>query len=485
MNYDLLVIGGGINGTGIARDAAGRGLKVLLVEQGDLASGASSASTKLIHGGLRYLEYYEFRMVREALKERETLLKIAPHIIRPMDFVLPHDGTRPAWMIRAGLFLYDHLASRKVLKGSKTLNLRTHFYGEPLSDAPPKGFQYADCWVDDARLVVLNAMDARERGANIKTDTSCIELLQDGNGWNATLKNNQDDTVQNIQAAAVINAAGPWVEQVLKAAGTDHSDHTAPKVRLVKGSHIIVKKAFEGEQAYLLQQPDKRVIFAIPYEQNFTLIGTTEESFMADPSTAQISETEKTYLREAFNRVFKTQISESDIVQTYSGVRPLFEDGRASATSASRDYKLHHNKEFSSPIISVYGGKLTTYRVVSEEAVTQILKLMGRDPVQPWTHSAPLPGGDFEDFESFLAGQESRYPWLPEKLIHRYARSYGTRMDVFLEGKTSLEDLGQDHGAGLYDAEVAYLKTHEWARNAEDILWRRTKLKLHGGSLEP
>lgn len=485
MDYDLLVIGGGINGTGIARDAAGRGLKVLLVEQNDLASGTSSASTKLIHGGLRYLEYGEFRMVREALKERETLLKIAPHIIWPMDFVLPHaPEMRPAWMIRAGLFLYDHLAKRRILKGSKTLNLRTHFYGQPLRDPPAKGFQYADCWADDARLVVLNAMDAHERGADIKTDTSCIELKQDNGGWNASLRNNQDDTVYNVRAKAVINASGPWVEAVLKTAGTDHSDHAAPKVRLVKGSHIIVKKAFEGAQAYILQQPDRRIIFAIPYENDFTLIGTTEESFTGDPTQVRISDTEKTYLREAFNRAFKTQLSDRDIVQTYSGIRPLFEDGNASATSASRDYKLHHNKEFLSPMISVYGGKLTTYRVVSEEAVTQILKLMGRDPAPPWTHSAPLPGGDFDNFEEFLAQQKSRYTWLPENLVHRYARSYGTRMDVFLEGKTSLQDIGKDHGAGLYDAEVDYLKTYEWARSPEDILWRRTKLKLHGGRLE-
>ncbi|HRQ61134.1 MAG TPA: glycerol-3-phosphate dehydrogenase [Alphaproteobacteria bacterium] len=476
--YDLLVIGGGINGAGIARDAAGRGLKVLLVEQNDLASGTSSASTKLVHGGLRYLEYYEFRMVREALKERETLLTIAPHVIRPLDFVLPHDGTRPGWMIRAGLFLYDHLARRRVLKGSKSLPLRTHFAGAPLADPPALGFQYSDAWADDARLVVLNVLDAKERGADIQTETKCIELKSDAKGWLATLQN---DTQSVVRARAVINASGPWVESVLKTAGTDS---TAPRTRLVKGSHIIVKKAFEGAQAYILQQPDKRVVFAIPYENDFTLVGTTEENFTGDPSQAAISEAEKTYLCEAFNRSFKNKISNADILHSYSGVRPLFEDGSASATSASRDYKLHHHKEFAAPMISVYGGKLTTYRAVAEEAVSKIMVLMGRDPKIAWTGGTPLPGGEFGDFDHFLARQKAKYGWLPEALTHRYARAYGTRMDVFLKGKTSLESLGQHHGAGLYQAEVDYLKTHEWARGAEDILWRRTKLKLHGASLE-
>lgn len=477
--YDLLVIGGGINGAGIARDAAGRGLKVLLVEQNDLASGTSSASTKLIHGGLRYLEYYEFRMVREALRERETLLSIAPHVIWPMDFVLPHDGTRPGWMIRAGLFLYDHLARRKILKGSRTLSLRNHFAGSPLSNPPALGFQYSDAWADDARLVVLNALDAFERGADIQTETKCVELKPEPKGWTATLQN---DTQQTVEARAVINASGPWVESVLKAAGTDK---TAPRTRLVKGSHIIVKKAFEGTQAYILQQPDKRVVFAIPYENDFTLVGTTEENFTGDPSQAGISDAEKTYLCEAFNRSFKHQISTADILHTYSGVRPLFEDGSANATSASRDYKLHHHGEFAAPMISVYGGKLTTYRAVAEEAVSKIMLLMGRDPKIAWTGTTPLPGGEFGHFDDFLQKQKSKYGWLPESLTHRYARAYGTRMDIMLKGKTSLESLGTHYGAGLYQAEVDYLKTHEWARTSEDILWRRTKLKLHGGHIEP
>lgn len=480
--YDLCVIGGGINGAGIARDAAGRGLSVLLVEQDDLASGTSSASTKLIHGGLRYLEYYEFRMVREALKERETLLNIAPHVIRPLDFVLPHDGTRPSWMIRAGLFLYDHLAKRRLLPGSKTLRLREHFAGSPLENPPATGFQYADCRADDARLVALNALDARERGADIRTRTRCTGLAETPQGWDITLQGRDGET-RTAQARMVVNAAGPWVENVVKMSGS--AAQSAPKARLVKGSHIIVKKAFEGEQAYILQQPDRRVVFAIPYEEDFTLVGTTEEKFEGDPAGAAISEAEKTYLCEAFNRSFQHKISAADIVHTYSGVRPLFEDGSASATSASRDYKLHEHREFKSPMISVYGGKLTTYRAVAEEAVSKILMLAGRDPKIPWTGETPLPGGDTGNFEDFLGDRKLRYPWLPPALAERYARAYGTRMDVLLKAKTSLADLGEHYGGGLYEAEVIYLKTHEFAQEAEDILWRRTKLKLHGAKLEP
>jgi glycerol-3-phosphate dehydrogenase len=479
--YDLCIIGGGINGTGIARDAAGRGLSVLLLEQGDLASGTSSASTKLIHGGLRYLEYCEFAMVREALKERETLLRIAPHLIRPLEFVLPHDGTRHAFMIRAGLFLYDHLAKRRVLPGSKTLNLRDHFYGRPLASPPATGFQYADCWADDARLVVLNALDAHERGAAIKTDTACTGLKSGPKGWEIGMQS-KSGKAQTVRAKMLINAAGPWVNAVTALAGSDGA--STPKARLVKGSHIIIKRAYDGGQAYILQQPDKRIVFAIPYEGDFTLIGTTEERYEGNPGEAAISESEKTYLCTAFNRSFKTPISPADILHTYSGVRPLFEDGSASATAASRDYKLHHHREFAAPMISVYGGKLTTYRAVAEEAVSKILKLAGRDPKLPWTGETPLPGGDIQNFDDFVGGQKLRYPWLPPALAERYARSYGTRMDRLLKAKTSLADLGQDYGGGLYEAEVLYLKTHEWARTAEDILWRRTKLKLHGAKLE-
>lgn len=479
--YDLCVIGGGINGAGIARDAAGRGLKVLLVEQNDLASGTSSASTKLIHGGLRYLEYYEFSMVREALQERETLLKIAPHLIHPLDFVLPHNGTRPAWMIRAGLFLYDRLARRRTLPSSRALNLRNHEAGKPLTDPPRTGFQYADCQTDDARLTILNALDAHERGADIKTDTSCIELRAQGDIWAIGFED-KAGARRMAQARMVINASGPWVETITKAAGSNPAQ--TPRARLVKGSHIITRRLYDGDQAYILQQPDKRVIFAIPYENDFTLIGTTEENFNGNPSAAAISDKEKTYLCQAFNRSFKRQISDADIVYSYSGIRPLFEDKSQSATAASRDYKLHRHQDLAAPMISVYGGKLTTYRAVAEDAVSQIMAMAGYPPRPVWTAKTPLPGGDFDNFPDFVARQKERYPWLPSPLLNRYARSYGTRMDVFLKDKTALDDMGPHHGAGLYQAEVDYLKTYEWARTAEDILWRRTKLTLQGVKLE-
>ena len=477
--YDLCVIGGGINGAGIARDAAGRGLSVLLVEAGDLASATSSASTKLIHGGLRYLEYLEFRLVRESLKEREILLGLAPHIIRPMDFVLPHDaGQRPAWMIRAGLFLYDHLAGRKKLQGSKSINLQAHVFGEPLKESFTKGFCYADCWADDARLVVLNAMSAAAKGAHILTRTACTQLDPAPDHWMVSLKDLITGQDRQIKADMVVNAAGPWVRGLL--AESDLITPAVPQIRLVKGSHIVVRRRYKGEHSYILQQPDRRIVFVIPYEGEFTLIGTTEVDFKGDPIDAAISYDEKEYLFRAYNNAFKDSIVQEDVVWTYSGVRPLFDDGGESSTSVTRDYHLHHHTESGAPMISVFGGKLTTYRVLAEQVVNNLLNLDHR-PGKSWTAHEALPGGDIldGDFAEFLRRKIAHYPFLPESLLYRYARSYGTRMDRFLEGVQALEGLGRHFGDSIYEAEVVYLVRAEFARTAEDILWRRSKLGLH------
>lgn len=479
-HYDLCVIGGGINGAGIARDAAGRGLSVLLLEARDLASATSSASTKLIHGGLRYLEYLEFKLVRESLKERETLLSIAPHIIWPMEFILPHDQTqRPFSLIRLGLFLYDTLAKRKKLPRSKAVYFTGDAYSTPLKEQYQKGFRYADCWVEDSRLVVLNAMDAAEQGADIRTYTACTKLKEEGRQWHLSLLDTMTGQEDAVSASMVINAAGPWVRGVLEGSDLIQSK-TVPNIRLVKGSHIVVRRQYEGNHAYILQQKDKRIVFAIPYEREYTLIGTTEEDFEGDPSEAQISESETQYLCDAYNQSFKNPISSSDIVWTYSGVRPLFDEGEDSATAATRDFKLHHHREFKTPLISIFGGKLTTYRVLSERAVGLMLAIAGK-PGAAWTCAHALPGGDIKDtdFEAFAAGQTAKYLWLPSPLLIRYARAYGSRMDMFLDGTKSTDDLGVHYGDDVYEAEIKYLIQHEWARTAEDILWRRSKLGLH------
>ncbi len=479
-DFDLCVIGGGINGAGIARDAAGRGLSVLLVEAKDLASGTSSASTKLIHGGLRYLEYYDFKLVRESLKEREVLLSLAPHIIWPMDFVLPHTpAQRSGWMIRMGLFLYDHLASRKVLKGSRALSLAGHDFKKVYT----KGFQYSDCWADDSRLVVLNAIDAAEKGATILTRHVCTQIKDHGAFWSVNVRDEKSKSEHEIKAAMVINAAGPWVGKVIADSGLGGEGCSgAPLVRLVKGSHIIVERIHEGEQAYILQQSDNRIVFVIPYEGHFTLIGTTEEDYKSDPRHAMISDVETGYLIDAHNAYFEKTISKENVLWSYSGVRPLFDDGHSDegATSVSRDFKLHVHADHKAPMISVFGGKLTTYRVLAECAVNKILSLKGVN-IKPWTASQTLPGGDIynRDFKEFLAQQYYIYEWLPEDLIYRYARSYGTRMNVFLEGAKSIKDLGQHFGEHIYEAEIVYLLRYEFAQEAEDIFWRRSKLGLH------
>ncbi|MFD0933913.1 glycerol-3-phosphate dehydrogenase [Methylobacterium trifolii] len=477
--YDLLVIGGGINGTGIARDAAGRGLTVLLCERGDLAEFTSSASTKLIHGGLRYLEYYEFRLVREALAERERLLRLAPHIIWPLRFVLPHDeGLRPAWMLRAGLFLYDHLARLRTLPGSTSVRLRTSDFGAPLQDRLTRGFVYSDCWVEDSRLVVLNAMDARSRGAEIRTSTGVASARREGDAWVATLRDEAAGTAQTVRAKAVVNAAGPWVGQTL---GATLGIESRAAVRLIKGSHIVVRKLYDGAQAYILQQPDKRIVFAIPYERDFTLVGTTDVPYAAEPGPVAISPEETDYLCACINRSFRRRIGPEDVVWSYSGVRPLFDDAAADASAVTRDYVLDvSDRDGTLPVLSVFGGKITTYRRLAEHAVAKLAPYFpGLAPA--WTGEAALPGGAMAnaDFDAYLRDLEAERPSLPADLVRRLARAYGTLAREVLGQAVSLSDLGEGFDGGLTRAEVDYLRAREWARTSEDILWRRSKLGLH------
>lgn len=489
-DYDLLVIGGGVNGAGIARDAAGRGMSVLLVEAQDLAGATSSASTKLIHGGLRYLEYFEFHLVRAALKEREVLLRLAPHIVWPLDFVLPYyPSLRPAWMIRIGLFLYDHLTHLGKLKKSTGLDLRTHAFGKPLQAQHKKGFRYSDCWVQDSRLVVLNAIDAAELGAHISTRTMCTGLAVKDGRWEAQLRDVDTGQTLTTTAAMVVNAAGPWVHAVLDGNHLTRAKIT-PGIRLVKGSHIIVPRLFDGEQAYILQQPDRRIVFAIPYEGHFTLIGTTDIDYTGDPANPVIDEAEKQYLCDATNRYFTKSITPADIVHTYSGVRPLMDDGKGKASEVTRDYHLEFEESFGAPLLSVFGGKITTYRTLAEHVVDRLVPHWLRRnseaassalPQVAWTDGVALPGGDIldGDFEGFVQEQVTRYHWLPESLVRRYARAYGTRMDRMLDGAVNLDSMGRHFGDDLYLAEVEYLRSKEWAKTADDILWRRSKLGLH------
>ena len=474
--YDLLVIGGGINGAGIARDAAGRGLRVLLVEKDDLAGHTSSASTKLIHGGLRYLEFYHFGLVRKALREREVLLDSAPHIMWPLRFVMPHDAhLRPAWMIRTGLFLYDHLARRRRLPGSRGIDLRSHVAGGPLQPRHVRGFVYSDGWVDDARLVVLNALDARERGADVRTRMRCERLEPVGGSWRATLQP-RAGAAETVTARVVVNAAGPWAASFLAQA----TPVTASgELRLVKGSHIIMRRLFDHDHAYIFQAPDQRIVFAIPYEQDFTLIGTTDVEHAGTPDVVAISDTEIAYLCEQANRYFRRTIAPSDVVATYAGVRPLLEDESADARSVTRDYSLRWVTE-PAPLLSVFGGKITTYRALAEEAVERIAALFPQARCA-WTAGAVLPGGDLPggDFDAFLRDVDRRLPALPAALRRRVARAYGTRLDRALGGATRVAELGREVAPGLYERELEYLCEVEWARTAEDVLWRRSKLGLH------
>jgi glycerol-3-phosphate dehydrogenase len=477
---DLLVIGGGVNGTGIARDAAGRGLSVLLCEQDDLAEHTSSASSKLIHGGLRYLEHYEFRLVREALIEREVLLRLAPHIIWPLRFVLPHSPEqRPAWMIRLGLFLYDHLGGRDRLPGSSRLDLAHDPLGAPLKDAFGVGFTYADCWVEDSRLVVLNAMDAAERGAEILTRTRCAAAERSDRLWHATLQPRNGGQPRTVQARALVNASGPWVSHFL----TEQLQRAAlKKVRLVKGAHIVVPRLYDHASPYILQHTDGRVVFVIPYEQDFSLIGTTDSDYRGDPAEVEVTDDEIGYLCAAVSRYFKQPVTPDQVRWAYAGVRPLYDDATGDVSAVTRDYAFDLDLEGQAPLLSVFGGKITTYRKLAEHALAKLQPVLGFSG-RPWTHEQPLPGGDMPaaDFDRFLGELVARRRWLPLPLARRYARAYGTRVDRLLAGAGGLADLGEDFGDGLYEAEVDYLIRHEWAVTDQDILWRRSKLALHVG----
>lgn len=476
--YDLFIIGGGINGAGIARDAAGRNLKVVLCEKNDLAEGTSSRSGKLVHGGLRYLEYYEFRLVREALIEREVLLNAAPHIIWPMRFVLPHSPQdRPAWLVWLGLFLYDRLGGRKKLPGTRTLNLLKDPEGAPILDQYRKGFEYSDCWVDDARLVVLNAVGAAEKGATVLTRCPAISARRENGGWTVVTKNSETGEEQEYRAKCVVNCAGPWVSQVISGVAESTSNRS---VRLVKGSHIIVPKWWEGSNAYLVQNNDKRVIFINPYQGDMALIGTTDIAYDGRPEDVQIDESEIEYLLNAVNRYFKKKLRRSDVLHSYSGVRPLFDDGKGNPSAVTRDYVFDLDETGDAPLLNVFGGKITTYRELAERGLkrlTHIFPQMGPD----WTAKKALPGGDMPnaDFQTFINTMQDSYPWMSRKLLHHYARLYGTRTAQVIGNAEGIDGLGQHFGGCLYEAEARYLVTNEWARTAQDILWRRTKHYLH------
>lgn len=501
-DVDMLIVGGGINGAGIARDLAGRGWAVMLAEQDDLAAHTSSASTKLIHGGLRYLEHREFGLVRKALREREVLLRSAPHIMWPLRFVLPHDPSmRPAWLIRLGLFLYDHLATREVLPGSHSINLLTSALGQPLQPHLRRGFVYSDGWVDDARLVVLAALDARARGAQILTRTACTRAERHGTHWLATLAG--PGGARQVRARALVNAAGPWAGSFLREAlqgdgtraGPDRGQSCASGerqatrgLRLVKGSHIVVPRCFDHDHAYIFQNPDGRIIFAIPYEGAFTLIGTTDQEIQGDPRDARADPGEVAYLCEQANRYLARRVAPEDVVWSYAGVRPLLDDAEGNPSAVTRDYLLEQDAR-GAPLLTVWGGKITTFRQLAEDAADALGRMLGR-VLPPWTRAAPLPGGDLAgwipvtgrpdaDFAAFRQAVLARHPWLPPPLAMRLARAHGARIARVLGDARSLADLGDEVAPGLHEAELRYLQREEWAVSAEDILWRRGKLGLH------
>jgi glycerol-3-phosphate dehydrogenase len=481
--FDLVVIGGGANGAGIARDAAGRGLKVLLAERDDLAQGTSSRSGKLVHGGLRYLEYYEFRLVREALIEREVLLRAAPHIIWPMRFVLPHvPEMRPAWLVRLGLFLYDHLGGRKLLPPTRSLDLRAAPEGRALRPEHGKAFEYSDCWVDDARLVILNALDARSRGAEVLTRTAVVGARPAGDAWQVELEDRRDGGRRKVAARALVNAAGPWVERVLLRAMGKNSTR---KIRLVKGSHLVTRKFWEGDQAYLLQNTDKRVIFVNPYEGDKALIGTTDIPVEGEPEDVAMEEREVDYLLDVLARYFREPPTRADIVHRFSGVRPLYDDAAEDPSAVTRDYVFDvepkkPQPDGTPPLLSVFGGKITTYRKLAEHALDQLGPFFPRlGPA--WTAGTAMPGGDIPgaDFAGWLQRFRSAHPWLPDALARHYGRLYGTRAAALLGDAAAVEDLGRHFGGLLYEREARFLLREEWAETAEDILTRRTKHGLH------
>jgi len=477
--FDLFIIGGGVNGCGIARDAVGRGYSVALAEKGDFASGTSSAATKLIHGGLRYLEHYEFRLVREALMEREILWAMAPHVIWPMRFVLPMQkgGVRPSWMVRLGLFLYDNLGGRKLLPPTRTLDLRKDPAGKPLKPVFAKAFEYSDGWVDDARFVVLNARDAANRGATIMNRTRVVSARREGGLWLIETLDEKNGRAATYRARMLVNAAGPWVDNVLSGVFGRNDVHN---VRLVQGSHIIVRKKFSDPRAYFFQNPDNRIIFAIPYERDFTLIGTTDRDYKGDPAKVRISEEEISYLCNAASDYFSEPVRPEDIVWTYSGVRPLFDDGASKAQEATRDYVLKvEEAEGEAPLLNIFGGKLTTYRRLAEHALEKIGAAIGAKG-KPWTAGSHLPGGDFgaQRFDAQVKTLLSRYSFLDERHAERLVKNYGTKAVDLLGSATDVSGLGRHFGGTLYECEVRWLVENEWAFSAEDILWRRTKQGL-------
>ncbi|NOZ32495.1 MAG: glycerol-3-phosphate dehydrogenase [Alphaproteobacteria bacterium] len=479
-SYDIAIIGGGVNGCGVARDAAGRGLKVFLCEKDDLASGTSSRATKLIHGGLRYLEHYEFRLVSEALGERERLWSIAPHIVWPLRLVLPYrKGLRPPWLLRAGLFLYDSLGGRDRLPGTRTLDLSEDEAGKPLKVHEELAYEFSDCWVQDARLVVLNARDAAVHGADIRPRTQCIRARRENDMWRLELKDMQSGAISKIEAKSLVNAAGPWVDVV----ENQVIDHDLPgTVRLVQGSHIVVKKLFDHDRAYFFQNPDDRVLFAIPYEEDFTLIGTTDRDYTGDPGDVVATGQDISYLCDAVSEYFKKPVTPDQVVWSYSGVRPLFDDGASKAQEATRDFVLQLDaNQGRAPIVSVYGGKMTTYRRLSEEVLEKLKPYVdGLEKKEGWTGRSPLPGGDYdvEKIGEITRHLATSYPFLPARQVRHFMRHYGKDSWTLLGKAKEMSDLGRDFGGGLTEAEVAYLRDWEWAVTASDIVWRRTKYGL-------
>jgi glycerol-3-phosphate dehydrogenase len=484
--FDLAIIGGGVNGCGIARDAAGRGNSVFLCEMNDLASGTSSWSTKLVHGGLRYLEYYEFRLVREALIEREILWQIAPHIIRPLRFVLPHHaGLRPAWLLRLGLFLYDHIGGRNLLPPTRSVDLTRDEVGKPLiANRYTKGFEYSDCFVDDARLVVLTARDAADRGAQIHTRSRAVEIRQVDGIWQVTVEHAASGVRSTINARVLVNAGGPWVEQVL-ASGS--GVNARAKVRLVQGSHIVVRKLYEHDRAYMLQNSDGRIVFVIPYQDDFTLIGTTDRDYHGDPSKVKASSEEIKYLCDSVSEYLAKPVTPQDVVWTYAGVRPLYDDGASEAKAATRDYVFELDTPGGAPLLSIYGGKITTYRRLAEEALERLSPYLRSSKAREgWTGKSPLPGGDLDvsAIAALSAELQRSYPFLEPAHANRLAHAYGTRATKWLGAAKSIAGLGQSFGATLTASEVRYLMASEWALTAEDIVWRRSKLGLRMSAAE-
>ena len=483
--YDLAIIGGGINGCGIARDAVGRGLKVYLCEQGDLGGATSSASTKLLHGGLRYLEHYEFRLVREALIEREVLWGIAPHIVRPLRFVLPYTkGMRRAWLLRLGLFLYDHLGGRKLLPGTARVDFARSPIGQGLRAGLDFGYEYSDCWVEDNRLVILNARDAEERGAVIATGTRCTHAAPDpAGGWRVITEDLATGAKTSLRARVLVNAAGPWANEV---AQTLVGRPPKGKVRLVQGSHLVVPKLYDHDRCFIFQNADGRIVFTIPYEGKFTLIGTTDRDYQGDLAKVSASEAETAYLCAAVSEYFRKPVTPQDVVWSYSGVRPLYDDGQSKAQQATRDYVLEVDTAANAPMLSVFGGKITTYRRLAESAMDKLLPLLpagtgSKGQPAGWTGRTPLPGGEFQpqDLNLQVNALVKTYGFLTRDEAHRLIRLYGTRARILLGDARSRADLGQDFGGGLTAREIDYLRAYEWVRRAEDILFRRSKLGLH------